>query len=303
MFGVIAASVPRARIEPPTFVGMSAVLMWSATIGLYRNISEIFGVVGGAALIFTVSGIIAALHGGVSAFRGHSRKYLLIGGAMFVTYEIALAIAVGLAQDRTQSIEVGMVNYLWPCFTIAFAVCVGEAKADSRLIPGVLLCLSGVVWASAGGKGLSLGNMLGNIAANPLPYALAFIAAVTWPLYTLLTRKIAKGRSAVPPFLLLTAMALWIYYLVSDQPPLVFNAKGASMILIFGLLTTLAYSAWTYGVTHGNLTLLATASYFTPLLSVLLSSILLQMMPGDNFWIGACLVTAGSLVCGIASRH
>ena len=303
MFGVVAAGFPRARIEPPTFVGMSAVLMWSATIGLYRNISEIFGAVGGAALIFTVSGIIATLHGGVSSFRGHSRNYLLIGGAMFVTYEIALALAVGFAQDRSQSVEIGMVNYLWPCFTIAFAVCAGESRADSRLVPGVLLCLCGVFWASAGGNGLSLGGMLGNIAANPAPYALALIAAVTWPLYTVLTRKIANGRNAVPPFLLLTALALWIYYLVSDQPPLIFNAKGAAMILIFGLLTTLAYSAWTYGVTHGNLTLLATASYFTPLLSVLLSSILLQMMPGDNFWIGAFLVTAGSLVCGIASRH
>ena len=302
MLGVLVAGFPRARIEPPTLIGISAVLMWSATVGLYRNISEIFGAVGGSALIFTFSGIVATLYGGRAAFRGHSRLYLLVGGSMFVTYEICLALAIGLAQNRGQSIEVGMVNYLWPCFTIALAVAVGQARADFLLVPGVMLSLAGVLLASSG-SGFSIHSMLDNVASNPLPYGLALIAAITWPLYTIFTRSLSRGRSAVPPFLLLTAALLWIYYFASDQPPLHFDIRGLSMALLFGVLTTLAYSAWTHGVTHGNLTLLATASYFTPLLSVMISSILLDMMPGMNFWSGALLVTGGSLVCWYASRQ
>jgi drug/metabolite transporter (DMT)-like permease len=302
MLGVSVAGFPRTRIEPPTLIGISAVLMWSATIGLYRNISETFGAVGGSALIFTFSGIVATLYGGRAAFRGHSRLYLLVGGAMFVTYEIALALAVGLAQDRVQTVEVGMINYLWPSFTIGLAVLVGQARADFLLIPGILLSLVGVMLASSG-TGFSIHSMLGNIAGNPLPYFLALIAAITWPLYTIFTRRLSGGKSAVPPFLLMTAALLWIYYFTSDQPPLHFDIRGLSMALLFGVLTTLAYSAWTYGVTHGNLTLMATASYFTPLLSVMISSILLDMMPGMNFWGGALLVTGGSLVCWYASRQ
>ena len=303
MLGVSVAGFPRARIEPPTLIGISAVLMWSATIGLYRNISEIFGAVGGSALIFTFSGIVATLHGRSAAFRGHSRRYLLVGGLMFVTYEIALALAVGLAQDRVQSVEVGMINYLWPCFTIALAVWVGEARADLLLVPGMILCLAGVLLASSGAGPISLHSMLDNVAGNPAPYLLALVAAVTWPLYTVFTRRMSNGKSAVPPFLLTTAALLWVYYFATDQPPLHFDLRGLSMALIFGVLTTLAYSAWTYGVTHGNLTLLATASYFTPLLSVMLSSVLLDMLPGMNFWGGALLVTGGSLVCWVASRR
>ncbi|WP_336800045.1 aromatic amino acid DMT transporter YddG [Kaistia sp. MMO-174] len=302
MLGVSVAGFPRARIEPPTLIGISAVLMWSATIGLYRNISETFGAVGGSALIFTFSGIVATLYGGRAAFRGHSRLYLLFGGAMFVTYEIALALAVGLAQDRTQTVEVGMINYLWPCFTIALAVMVGQARADLLLVPGVMLSLAGVLLASSG-SGFSLHSMLDNVAGNPLPYFLALVAAITWPLYTIFTRRLSGGKSAVPPFLLMTAALLWIYYFTSDQPPLHFDLRGLTMTLLFGVLTTLAYSAWTHGVSHGNLTLMATASYFTPLLSVMLSSILLDMMPGMNFWGGALLVTGGSLVCWFASRQ
>ncbi|MBN9026664.1 MAG: aromatic amino acid DMT transporter YddG [Rhizobiales bacterium] len=302
MLGVSVAGFPRARIEPPTLIGISAVLMWSATIGLYRNISETFGAVGGSALIFTFSGIVATLYAGRAAFRGHSRLYLLFGGAMFVTYEIALALAVGLAQDRTQTVEVGMINYLWPCFTIALAVMVGQARADLLLVPGVMLSLAGVLLASSG-SGFSLHSMLDNVAGNPLPYFLALVAAITWPLYTIFTRRLSGGKSAVPPFLLMTAALLWIYYFTSDQPPLHFDLRGLTMTLLFGVLTTLAYSAWTHGVSHGNLTLMATASYFTPLLSVMLSSILLDMMPGMNFWGGALLVTGGSLVCWFASRQ
>ncbi|MBN9059184.1 MAG: aromatic amino acid DMT transporter YddG [Rhizobiales bacterium] len=302
MLGVSVAGFPRARIEPPTLIGISAVLMWSATIGLYRNISETFGAVGGSALIFTFSGIVATLYGGRAAFRGHSRLHLLFGGAMFVTYEIALALAVGLAQDRTQTVEVGMINYLWPCFTIALAVMVGQARADLLLVPGVMLSLAGVLLASSG-SGFSLHSMLDNVAGNPLPYFLALVAAITWPLYTIFTRRLSGGKSAVPPFLLMTAALLWIYYFTSDQPPLHFDLRGLTMTLLFGVLTTLAYSAWTHGVSHGNLTLMATASYFTPLLSVMLSSILLDMMPGMNFWGGALLVTGGSLVCWFASRQ
>lgn len=303
MFSVSKAGFSRAGLEPPTLIGISAILMWSATIGLYRNISEIFGPVGGSALIFTVAGIVATLHGGVASFRGHSRKYLLMGGAMFLTYEIALALAVGFAQNRTQSMEVGMINYLWPSFTIALAVLVRDAKADLLLIPGILLCLIGIVWVSSGGNGISMDVLSHNIASNPAPYFLALVAAITWPVYTVSTRKMSKGRSAVPAFLLLTAAFLWGYYAVSEQPPLRFDLDGAAMVVTFGLLTTMAYSAWTYGISHGKLTLLATASYFTPLLSALLSCILLNMVPGMNFWIGAVLVTAGSLVCWHASSN
>lgn len=69
------------------------------------------------------------------------------------------------------------------------------------------------------------------------------------------------------------------------------------LIFCLSVLTTLAYTAWTHGVNHGNLTLMATASYFTPLLSVLLSSLILEMTLGLSFWGGAALVTLGSLIC------
>jgi drug/metabolite transporter (DMT)-like permease len=60
---------------------------------------------------------------------------------------------------------------------------------------------------------------------------------------------------------------------------------------------------WNVGILKGNLTLLATASYFTPVFSALLASAWLQVQPGWGFWQGVVLVTAGSLVCWGATRR
>ncbi len=71
-------------------------------IGLFRSISEFFGPTGGAALIFTASGILASLFFGLCV-RDIPRIYLWCGGALFVDYEASLALSIGLAHSRVQS--------------------------------------------------------------------------------------------------------------------------------------------------------------------------------------------------------
>ena len=298
-----SGQLPRHTIELPTLTGVSAVFMWSATVGLYRGISEAFGAVGGSALIFTVSAVIAVLCTGPSAFSALSKRYLIIGGGLFITYETALALAIGYATTRQQALEVGTVNYLWPSFTIALAVWLGYQRADWRMIPGLLLSLTGILWVSSGDRGISFTHIIHNIGTNPVAYGLARIAAPAGPVYTRKTRAKSEGKNGVPVFLTLTAIVLWIKYFSTSQPPLHFNFNGAIMVLTFGVLTTLAYSAWNYGVMHGNLTLMATASYFSPVLSVLMTSLLLHMMPGHTFWLGSLLVTAGSLICWLSTHQ
>lgn len=275
--------------------------MWSATIALYRGVAEAFGPVGGAALIFSMASIFAWLGALRQGPLRLSKGYLLLGGAFFVSYEIALALAVGFTVSREQALEVGMVNYLWPCLTISLAIFVGQERADWRMWPGLLLCLLGVMWVASGNEGLSASRMIENIQSNPLAYALALIAALLWPAYTLLTRVYSNGQNGVPVFLTATALVLWTYYGVSDEPSLRFDKQGAVMVISFGLLTTLAYTAWNYGVLHGNLAIMSATSYFAPVLSVVTSALIFGMTPSGNFWIGALVVTGGSLLCWMAT--
>lgn len=48
----------------------------------------------------------------------------------------------------------------------------------------------------------------------------------------------------------------------------------------------LAYAAWNVGILHGNVSLLAAASYFTPVLSSALAAVLLSAALSWSFWRG-----------------
>ncbi|CDL08998.1 Permease of the drug/metabolite transporter (DMT) superfamily [Klebsiella pneumoniae IS43] len=59
----------------------------------------------------------------------------------------------------------------------------------------------------------------------------------------------------------------------------------------------------TLGILHGNVSLLAAASYFTPVLSSALAAILLSATLSWSFWQGAGMVCLGSLLCWYATRR
>ena len=62
------------------------------------------------------------------------------------------------------------------------------------------------------------------------------------------------------------------------------------------------YALWNLGILKGNLTLLATASYFTPVLSTFFAAVWLSTALTAAFWQGVAMVTAGSLICWAATR-
>jgi drug/metabolite transporter (DMT)-like permease len=98
-----------------TSLGLLAVLLWGTVVGLIRGVSESFGPVGGAALIYTVGSVFLVLLLGFPRLRTFPRSYLIVGSLLFVAYEICLSLSLGFAANRGQAIELGIVNYLWPC--------------------------------------------------------------------------------------------------------------------------------------------------------------------------------------------
>jgi drug/metabolite transporter (DMT)-like permease len=280
-----------------TLIGMTAILMWSVSLGLFRSISEIFGPVGGAALIFSASGLIASAVLGLPNVRRMRLMYLLGCGALFVAYEIALALSVGLAHDRHQALELGMINYLWPSLTVLLAIITRSQRGSWLLLPAIALCFGGIIWVMKGDGVLSAQLLWSNVLGNPLAYGLAFGAAFLWASYSVMTRRYGQGANGVPLFLLATAVVLWIKYAISDQPTLHMSYAGLAQVLLLGALTATAYSCWNFGIQHGSLTVLATTSYFTPVLSATLTSLWLGITPGRSLLYGVAMVTAGSLLC------
>ena len=136
-----------------------------------------------------------------------------------------------------------------------------------------------------------------------LSYALAFAGAFIWAAYCTVTSKFAKGQNGITLFVLLTALSLWVKYFLSDQPEMVFTLQVIVKLVMCGIALGFGYAAWNIGILHGNVTVLAAVSYFTPVLSAALAAAVLSSPLSFSFWQGALMVCAGSLLCWYATRQ
>lgn len=237
---------------------------------------------------------------GIRRFPG---RYLIAGSVLFVSYEICLALSLGYAATRHQAIEVGMVNYLWPSLTILFAILFNGQKTNWLIVPGLLIALTGVCWVLGGENGLNPGEIISNVATSPLSYLLAFLGAFIWATYCTVTNKYARGFNGITVFVLLTAVALWLHYFLTPQPAMIFSLPVIAKLFTAALTLGFAYAAWNVGILHGNVTIMAVGSYFTPVMSSALAALLLSSPLSFSFWQGAVMVCVGSLLCWLATRR
>lgn len=139
-------ALPALNRNISTLIGLTAVIFWSTNVGLIRSVSESFGAVAGAALIYSVASVILLFTIGMPKFSTIPKSYLCWGSLLFVAYELCFALSIGYAQNSRQAIEVGMINYLWPTFTLLFAIIFNNIKANILIIPGCILALVGICW-------------------------------------------------------------------------------------------------------------------------------------------------------------
>ncbi|MFJ9533226.1 aromatic amino acid DMT transporter YddG [Herbaspirillum sp. NPDC101396] len=280
-----------------TLIGLTSVLLWSSIVGLIRSVSEYFGATAGAAMIYSVASLFLFCSVGMPKLGSFPRKYLLWGSLLFVTYELCLSLSIGYADSGRQAIEVGMVNYLWPTFTLISAMTFSRQRATLLVVPGVACSIVGIAWVVGGDQGLDVFSMLANVRANPLSYGLALAGAVVWAAYCTVTTNVAQGKNGVTLFFILVSLALWVKFFLQDYRPISFSTPAVVYLLLAAAAMGFGYAAWNVGILHGNVTVLAGSSYFIPVFSSALSAILLRAPLPGSFWIGASLVCAGSILC------
>lgn len=288
-----------------TAIGLCAVLLWGGLFALTRLTTLAFGSQLGAALIYTLAAALTFAVRRPPRLRDIPRTYLLSGGALFVFYESATALAIGLAASSTQTVEISLVNYLWPTFLFLFASArSGGGSAVARALPGALVAAAGVIVGIGGNNGLDWGAVGASIASNPLPFALILAAALTWPVYSVITPELSGGHDCTAIFLAGVAVALWALYLAGGAAPMTHELRLADMgtLLATACVIAAGYGCWGHGALHGNMQVMAIGSYATPLLSVIVSTLMLGVSLQPVFWAGTVAVVAGSLINWRASR-
>ena len=141
-----------------------------------------------------------------------------------------------------------------------------------------------------------------NAAALP-GYILAFLCALTWSGYSVLSRKIGDAPTeTVAVFCVATAILSALTHLMFEDTVWPVGAIGWGSALALGLGPVgLAFYVWDIGVKRGDIQLLGTTSYAAPLLSTL---VLVLVGIADPSWmLGAAtlLITGGAVIAARAS--
>jgi len=292
-----------------TWQGVVAVLLWSLTLGLSRSLSERLGPMTAAVAVYLVAGGFGLARRAVRGRLG--RPYepggagrFLLSGVLFVGYMLALYLAVGGAVSRTQALEVGLLNYLWPVFTLLGTVLfLGKKSRGSRLAVGTLLALSGIALTLAPSGAVPFADA----ARAPHVLLLGLLAALSWAAYSILVRRFTEagggtGAGAVEWYLAAVALTLLVPALLADEPK-AFSPAAIAEIAMLGMSTSIAYGFWENAMGRGRITVVVTFSYLTPLFSTLFSSAYLAVLPPASLWLGCVLLIAGSVVSWTSIRN
>lgn len=290
-----------------TAYGIIAVLIWSAAICVSRSLMEKVGMLTAASAIYLLSGIISFFfYFSVNRFRtggfkvAVSLKHTLICGIPFVLYMLCLYLAVGMASGPQQVIEVGLLNYLWPTFTLIFSIPLLKKHANFWLVPGAVVAFAGIMLSSVVVNRIefSIRGLFDNFCRNMFPYLLALAAAVLWGLYSNLARRFSSYVSilSVPLFLCMTGFVLVLMRFFVKESSVWSGSAFVELALMVFLPCIGAYVLWDHSMRRGNLVLVASFAYFTPLLSTILTGLYLGVKLTAGIWVACALVIAGAFI-------
>jgi len=196
--------------------------------------------------------------------------------------------------QNAPAIEANLINYLWPLLIVLFSSFLPNEKLRWFHMVGVILGLIGVFFlvSKDGGFNFDLQYIEG--------YFYAFLAAITWGSYSVLSRLFGKvPTSAVGGFCGVTSvLSLFCHLLFETTVTVTFNELLVVIAIGLGPVGG-AFYVWDYAVKHGDIQLLGTLAYAIPLLSTFLLVLLGLSEPSPIIWIACFFIVLGSLISSL----
>jgi drug/metabolite transporter (DMT)-like permease len=215
---------------------------------------------------FFVLAVAFLLSGTISLFRREAWQLppptLLVGVGGIFGYHFLYFRAFALAP----AVEVNLINYLWPLLIVAFTPLLLKGyHLKPRHIIAALMGLLGAAWV------VSNGSL--ELRVDYLPgYLLALGAAVTWAVYSLLTKRLPPFKtSSVAAFTAISGVLSVVFFqldggdwgLVTRLQPITWVQLVVIGIGPMGA----AFFLWDYAMKHGDPRVIGALAYLTPLLS------------------------------------
>lgn len=283
-----------SSVTAATWIGSISVLLWG-TLALLTKLSggdipefQLMAMTFGIAFLLMSCRWLVLGHTGIRYLR-QSPLAWGIGIAGLFGYHFAYFKAMTL----TSAIEVSLLAYLWPLLIVLLSTFLPGEKLRSQYIIGALVALAGC-WL------LVSGNAVGFAVENLPGYLVALACALIWSSYSVLSRLVRSvPTDAVGWFCGVTAVLALICHLLWENTVWPRNIMEWIGVVGLGLGPVgIAFFTWDHGVKHGNIQLLGTLAYGTPLISVILLIVAGYGETSAAVFSACILIVMGSLIAG-----
>ncbi|OIQ79327.1 methyl viologen resistance protein YddG [mine drainage metagenome] len=280
-----------------TLTGFIAVILWSL-LALFTVGSAPVPPLQLNAICFAIGGSIGL---GWTISRG---RLHLLGDVDWRVYAFGTAGLFGYhalyfsALRMAPAAEAGLIAYLWPLLIVLF----------SGLLPGERLGRGHILGATIafGGAALIVLRSGANFDGSALPgYGLAFLCALTWATYSVLSRKLGSvPTDSVAIFCLATAALSTVTHIAFEPTAWPVSMLGWLSCIALGVGPVgIAFYVWDIGVKGGDIQVLGVASYAAPLLSTLALIIAGITSMAPTIIVAAVLIASGAGVAAVASAR
>ncbi len=278
-----------------TAIGFTAVLMWSL-LALFTIGSAPVPPFQLNAMCFAVGGLIGLIwtaRSGFGVLKSVPWKVYAIGTIGLFGYHFLYFTAFRLAPTA----ETGLIAYLWPLFIVLLSGLLPGERLTGQHVLGALVAFAGAAVIVLARGGEANGSALG--------LGLAFLCAVTWAGYSVLSRGFgAVPTESVTVFCLATAVLSVVAHLALEETVWPSGALGWGAVMALGIGPVgAAFFTWDIGMKRGDIQLLGVASYAAPLLSTLALVVAGITEPSYAIGIAAVLIAGGAALAARASAR
>ncbi len=287
-----------------TALGVITILIWGTSAVFTRTLSTNLGAYTAAALVNFIGGIVVIAQqlltgNGTKDLKKISRLYWPVCGILFVLYTASSYVAMSMVSKQESVITLVLIKFLWPLFTLIFTIPILKQKASPWLIGGISLSVIGIMIAKLGYDIFDLKHFIINIkSGDDIPaFLLGFVVAISWGLYTNLTKKFigSKDVDGVGIYMVGSGIILGIIAIFSDEPRHFTPAIIAQVIYAAIVVTCMANVLWNLSIKRGNMLIVVLSSNFLPIISTVMTSLLLGVPITVPIIIGSVFVVAGTI--------
>jgi drug/metabolite transporter (DMT)-like permease len=189
-------------------------------------------------------------------------KYLIIAGIFGIVGNDIFYI---LAFKHAPAVQVDLIVYLWPMMVLMLSSLVLSEEIRKNHVLACFLAFAGVCFLlfSEGEDGI--------FNAQYWPgYFFAFMSAVLWAIYIVISRRYIKSTPELfAIYCIVGAVFSVIMHLLFEETVIPSRDQGIILVIMGVATHGLAYFGWDYAIKRGHFKLLTILSYSNPVLSVI----------------------------------